>query len=402
MRLWKRFFLVAGYVGMFSKHVMAAAKYVTQAALASCHRSNATVGPLLYHSRSLQPAFIRQFSTTSNQRPRLFSRLKRRHSDSEGGLVTEVLYRADRVLANRTGKSRSECGQWLKQRRVVLVGQDDNVHHLSGPSTKISMHANLLLDKTYKIPPLPPLLMVYHKPKWILSVRTDPIGRPCLMGVNLPKQLRETKMHPVGRLDYDSSGLLLFSSNGKLTQTLLHPRHRIPKEYVAVVASPCDEVNVCALGDKLRSGVPTSDGIVTAQLLEASMVPQKDVPGYLQALREELPTEYRLSANKSEKETEESHDDDDDANEVWAKRTHLKVLSEETTHHLCEVRLVVREGKYRMVRRLLANCGFPVVSLHRERIGEVNIGDLSPGQCRLLTEKETIWAHGLIQKLQKK
>jgi 16S rRNA U516 pseudouridylate synthase RsuA-like enzyme len=60
------------------------------------------------------------------------------------------------------------------------------------------------------------------------------------------------------------------------------------------------------------------------------------------------------------------------------------------------------EGKYRMVRRILANCGHPVVSLHRERIGTITIQDLPVGQCRPLTPTETIWAHGLAPKQKKK
>jgi 16S rRNA U516 pseudouridylate synthase RsuA-like enzyme len=65
-----------------------------------------------------------------------------------------------------------------------------------GPSVKISMHTPLWIDQTEPVALPPQLLQVYHKPVWVLSVRSDPVGRPCLNGdEHLPN------MHPVGRLE---------------------------------------------------------------------------------------------------------------------------------------------------------------------------------------------------------
>jgi hypothetical protein len=130
----------------------------------------------------------------------------------------ERLYRADRVLANRSGKSRSECFELLKEKRIWQVdpaasasassdtsasssdGSDSSGSVkrkvlVMGPSVKMSMHAPLWVDQ--EPVPLPPqLLQVYHKPVWVLSVRSDPVGRACLNGEeHLPS------MHPVGRLE---------------------------------------------------------------------------------------------------------------------------------------------------------------------------------------------------------
>jgi 23S rRNA pseudouridine2605 synthase len=280
--------------------------------------------------------------------------------------VAERLYRADRVLANRSGKSRSECHALLLEQRVALVSE--NKTRVISPNQKISLHAKLVIDYHEIVDAVPALLVVYNKPKWMLSVRQDNRDRNCL-GTDLLPQ-----MHPVGRLDYDSSGLLLFSSHGGLTQTLLHPKHEIAKEYKAVVTG---NVDFKALKDTLKNGVKTSEGTFSAKLLNASVWETDKVKPYLQELFDNLPPEY----NKEDID----------------ERGHLGVLH--TAEELTTIRLVVDEGKYRMVRRILANAGHPVVSLHRERIGEISLGDTcKAGEWRELTDPERAWAELLAPK----
>ena len=129
------------------------------------------------------------------------------------------------------------------------------------------MDADIWLDDRVQIPMPPPLLRVYHKPKWVLSVMNDDKGRKNLSDLDFIK-----KMHPVGRLDYDTSGLLLFSSDGSLTQTLLHPSNEIQKEYVAIVTG---SVNEDELRQNLSQGVTTSMGEFPANLVEAKPIPSE-------------------------------------------------------------------------------------------------------------------------------
>lgn len=198
----------------------------------------------------------------------------------------------------------------------------------------------------------------------MLSVRSDPLNRPCLANI-LPDH------HPVGRLDYDSTGLLLFSSSGKLTQTLLHPKHTIEKEYVATVAGRVDESRLQELSEK---GVEIKGlgGVHTAQILSVDHFEESAVKPYLQTILDNLPY------NKTDLQS----------------RGYLEPLEEST--ELSVVRLVVTEGKHRLVRRLLHNCGHSVVSLHRQRLGQIELGSVDEGESRTLTSDELKWAESLL------
>jgi 23S rRNA pseudouridine2605 synthase len=335
--------------------------------------------------------------------PKLYRRNNNRRPDE---------FRADRVLANRSGKPRSECFELLRQRRVYYRDVDNNDSDnnevgfdamndcvrssslwkpVPGPKHRIGMSVPLCVDSVV-VPLPPPLLMAYHKPKWMLSVRSDPRrDRPCLSAETLirsgipepfvtspPSSSSSSLLHPVGRLDYDSSGLLLLSSDGTLTQRLLHPRHNITKEYVAVVSG---RVNPGDLAEQLRRGVTTSEGVHTGVLVKCRHWDDDDASGspsvrqYLQSVRDGLPPEYNCTD--------------------LASRGYLDVLVSST--ELSTVTLMVSEGKHRMVRRMLANCGHPVVDLKRNRVGSIELGSLDPGRARYLTKQELAWAQSLLR-----
>uniref|UniRef100_A0A7S2E814 Pseudouridine synthase RsuA/RluA-like domain-containing protein n=1 Tax=Ditylum brightwellii TaxID=49249 RepID=A0A7S2E814_9STRA len=171
---------------------------------------------------------------------------------------------------------------------------------------------------------------------------------------------KNSGLHPVGRLDYDSSGLLLFSSDGSLTQRLLHPRHEVEKEYVATVEGMSwdgIEAKEDELREMLNKGVETTEGVHTAKLLGV---------------------EPLMMVQKKEEEAKEPS------------------TKEQESVPLTNVRLIVQEGKYRMVRRMLANCGYPVIELKRIRHGEVTLNDLEVGQFRVATSEELKWIESLL------
>jgi len=205
----------------------------------------------------------------------------------------------------------------LCRRGRVMVGEEleRNSSRKVDPATPIYVDGELIEEV--------PLFLMYHKPAGVHSTMKDNLGRPDLSGV-LPEAWMG-ELHPVGRLDAETTGLLMFCADGKYTQRLLHPRRAIEREYVAQVEG---EVSEAELRETLAAGVKTSDGVVCADVVEAA-----------------------------------------DAT----------------------VRLIVREGKHRMVRRLLANVGHPVMELHRVRYGEFVLGGLQPGQWRVLEPEESAW-----------
>jgi 16S rRNA U516 pseudouridylate synthase RsuA-like enzyme len=131
-------------------------------------------------------------------------------------------------------------------------------------------------------------------------------------------------MHPVGRLDYDTSGLLLFSSDGKLTQQLLHPNHEIEKEYVALVVGKVDlGDSTDTLKEQLAQGVTTSMGAFPADLLEAKSIPKEKVKETIDEIIKTLPEEYDMDRLEEK-----------------------GYLFFKDAAELSEIRLVVREGVY--------------------------------------------------------
>eukprot|EP00548_Thalassiothrix_antarctica_P019807 CAMPEP_0194186048 /NCGR_PEP_ID=MMETSP0154-20130528/45367_1 /TAXON_ID=1049557 /ORGANISM="Thalassiothrix antarctica, Strain L6-D1" /LENGTH=218 /DNA_ID=CAMNT_0038904801 /DNA_START=427 /DNA_END=1083 /DNA_ORIENTATION=+ len=203
----------------------------------------------------------------------------------------------------------------------------------------------------------------------------DTMGRPTVMD-SLPPFYEKQGLNHVGRLDYDTSGLLLFSSNGVLTERLLNPIYNVPKEYVAFVEGV---VNIDELRKQLQQGVETSEGKHTAKLLDLDHLPSDECQDIWENLRQTLPVEYNTKDLQM--------------------RGYLK--SDNDTP-LSRVRLVVSEGKHRMIRRMLANCGHGVVLLTRERQGKILLGNLKPGKFRKLTPEEFEWAMGILPETGKK
>jgi pseudouridine synthase len=101
-----------------------------------------------------------------------------------------------------------------------------------------------------------PLYFLLHKPVGVVCTLKDPQGRPTVR--DLLQNVRE-RVFPVGRLDYDSAGLLLLTNDGDLTERLLHPRYQLPRTYhVKIAGSPTPEVL-----NRLRAGVQLDDGTLT-------------------------------------------------------------------------------------------------------------------------------------------
>ena len=192
-----------------------------------------------------------------------------------------------------------------------------NGQTLTDPKRRIAIASQIIVDSV-DVEPLP-LLFVWHKPLNVVSTMRDPYGRADLSGV-IPDNIR-SQYHPVGRLDRDTSGLLLFSRCGALTQYFLPPKNEVERRYIASVEGVPDE----SLSTRLRDGIKTTLGTFPAQI----------------------------------EKTDGS-----------------------------EITLTVSEGKHRMVRRILANAGYPVQALHRIQYGPLMLVDLPLDQIRPATTAE--------------
>ena len=169
--------------------------------------------------------------------------------------------------------------------------------------------------------------IVLNKPKGVVTTRKDPERRRTV--IELLKGVREY-VYPVGRLDYESEGLLLLTSDGDLAAKLTHPRHQVERVYEAIVVGTPEDTDL----EKLRRGI-FLDGSRTA------------------------PAQVRRAGT------------------IKQGRQQLTRLT-----------VTLHEGRNRQVRRMCASIGHPVRKLTRTRMGPIALGDLRPGQWRDLTERE--------------
>ena len=180
-------------------------------------------------------------------------------------------------------------------------------------------------------PVLPPAgtehtYLMLNKPRGVLSSAADDRGRRCVTDLTADAGCR---VYPVGRLDYQSEGLILLTDDGDLTYRLTHPRHEIPKIYHVTVKGKLTDGQIEALGQPIEL-----DGYLT-QPIEITRL--------------------------------EEHDD----------RTLL--------------RMVLYEGRNRQIRRTCAERGVQVLRLYRAAIGELTLGELPPGKWRRLTPEEVAY-----------
>jgi 23S rRNA pseudouridine2457 synthase len=177
--------------------------------------------------------------------------------------------------------------------------------------------------------------IIFNKPYGTLSQFTPESGHASLADFGLPKGV-----YPAGRLDHDSEGLLLLTSDGALQARVAAPRHKLPKIYWAQVERVITEEALA----KLRRGVTLRDGPTLP--CGAKQLPDPGLPP------REPPIRFRKTVPTS-----------------W-------------------VEIVLKEGRNRQVRRMLACVGFPVLRLLRRAIGPLTAEGLEPGRWRELNAEE--------------
>ncbi len=169
-----------------------------------------------------------------------------------------------------------------------------------------------------------PVYLALNKPRGVVTTMSDPQGRPTV--ASLIPASEYPGLFPVGRLDFDSTGLLLFTTDGELSHRLLHPRWKVPKTYHALV----DGIPDVADAQRLREGIELDDGITA--------------PAIVRTIR----------------------------------RGEAVALME----------ITIREGRKRQVRRMFSALSHPVIDLERVSFGPVSLGTLDPSAWRHLTAEE--------------
>jgi 23S rRNA pseudouridine2605 synthase len=168
--------------------------------------------------------------------------------------------------------------------------------------------------------------LALNKPRGMHSTMSDDRGRPCVGDLVEHRVRGNKKLFHVGRLDADTEGLILLTNDGELAHRLMHPSFEVPKTYLATVNGSVPR----GLGKKLRAGIELDDGPVAVD--DFAVVDA--IPG--------------------------------------------KTL----------LRVTLHEGRKRIVRRMLAEVGFPVQTLVRTDIGAVSLGEQRPGSIRALRRNE--------------
>ena len=171
--------------------------------------------------------------------------------------------------------------------------------------------------------------ILLNKPTGVVTTRSDPQRRQTV--IDLLHGVREY-VYPVGRLDYDSEGLLLLTNDGDLAARLTHPRHEVERTYEAYVAGTPDEEAI----DKLRRGIPL-DG------------------------RRTMPADVKVLGRNPAKAG---------------------------LHGKSVLLITIREGRNRQIRRMCEAVGHPVRKLRRVRIGPISDRRLRVGEWRELTRQE--------------
>lgn len=233
---------------------------------------------------------------------------------------SENAERVSKLIARAGLASRRAAEDLIGAGRVAVNG-----HFISEQGTKADPATDrITVDGTpLHLENKAPLVVVLHKPKYTITTRDDPEGRPTVFDL-LPQAY--ANLHPVGRLDFETSGVLLLSDDGTLTHLLTHPSHGVEKIYEARVRGVVESGAI----EHLERGVRLEDGVTAP--------------------------------------------------------CRARVLAQRDKNALVEITL--REGRNRQVRRMLEEVGHPASSLRRVRFAGVELEGLVPGAHRELLPAE--------------
>ena len=229
--------------------------------------------------------------------------------------------RLQKYMAEAGIGSRRKCEEWISKGMVQVNGRV-----VTELGTRVNPKEDVVSfrGKLVEPPSETRTTVLLNKPAGYVTTSRDQFGRPDVCDlVKIPGK----RLYPVGRLDYQTTGLLLMTDDGDLAYHLTHPKHHIPRVYEARVKGVPDQAAI----SRLERGVRLDDGYKT-------------------------------------------------------KPARVRILKQEADSAVIEFTLY--EGKNHQVRRMAKAVGYPVLRLRRVAMGPLKLADLPEGKYRMLTEKE--------------
>lgn len=227
--------------------------------------------------------------------------------------------RLQKYLALCGVASRRKCEDYIRQGKVAVNGVT-----VTEMGVQVSSVDRIVFDGNPVKPQSTKRYIMLNKPAGVVTTSSDPQGR--VTAVSLVGDISQ-RIYPVGRLDYDTEGLLLLTNDGQLANRLTHPSYKVDKQYVAVVKGTVSHSDIA----RIQAGIPLADG------------------------HKSLPASARI----------------------------LDSANGRTT-----VELVVREGHNRLIRQMFEALDKKITFLKREKIGNISIGGLAVGRWRHLSPGE--------------
>lgn len=173
---------------------------------------------------------------------------------SSAATINASSERIQKVLAAAGFASRREVEEWIMAGRVSVNGLPSFLGQKIGPGDRVKVNGKLVNVK-FAQQHKAARVLVYHKPEGEIVSREDPEGRPSVFD-RLPA-LKRGRWIAIGRLDFNTSGLLLFTDNGELANRMMHPRYEIEREYAVRLLGELTEEQV----KQLTEGIQLEDGV---------------------------------------------------------------------------------------------------------------------------------------------
>ena len=231
----------------------------------------------------------------------------------------QMLERIQKIMAHGGIASRREAERLILDGRVTLNGKVVEELGTKADTEKDYIKVNGKLITR----PEPKTYVILFKPRGYVTTSKDPEGRPTVMELLEKVKVR---VFPVGRLDYDTEGLILCTNDGDLAHRLQHPSHEIPKTYLVKVDGVPTQEGVL----KLRNGVKLRDGMTAP--------------------------------------------------------ARVKIIKKAEANSWLEI--IIHEGRNRQIKRMFEAIGHTVIKLKREGLAFLTLGELKPGEFRHLNAEE--------------